>query len=170
MKSILGLVMLALLSLNSCKKSGPNQSSVETVDEIKTSSIFNEDQTSEIWEDYLRLKEALVASNFEKTKKAAQDLSANFAENVDSAINIYATNIVESENLKQQRENFSELTKNMGRVLNYSLAKGTIYKKFCPMAFNNKGAFWYSEGEEIRNPYFGERMLKCGKITDTIQK
>lgn len=38
--------------------------------------------------------------------------------------------------------------------------------QYCPMAFGNKGAYWFSETEEKRNPYFGDMMLKCGENRD----
>ena len=39
----------------------------------------------------------------------------------------------------------------------------TIYYQYCPMARDNKGAFWLSAVEEINNPYFGDAMLTCGE-------
>jgi len=39
---------------------------------------------------------------------------------------------------------------------------------FCPMAFDNAGAYWLSDTNAIANPYFGHKMLKCGKVTDQI--
>lgn len=33
---------------------------------------------------------------------------------------------------------------------------------FCPMAFNNKGAYWVQKQGEIVNPYHGMMMLHCG--------
>ena len=49
----------------------------------------------------------------------------------------------------------------------YTLAKSfgsnrTLYHDLCPMAFDDQGAYWLSESKEIRNPYFGDKMLKCG--------
>lgn len=47
-----------------------------------------------------------------------------------------------------------------------------VEKMFCPMAFNNQGAIWFQYGKEIRNPYYGQAMLKCGstqKIFDTLK-
>ncbi len=32
----------------------------------------------------------------------------------------------------------------------------------CPMAFNNKGAYWVQKKGEILNPYHGKMMLRCG--------
>jgi Cu(I)/Ag(I) efflux system membrane fusion protein len=33
---------------------------------------------------------------------------------------------------------------------------------------DNKGAYWLSEIEEIRNPYFGEKMLSCGETIESL--
>jgi Cu(I)/Ag(I) efflux system membrane fusion protein len=43
-----------------------------------------------------------------------------------------------------------------------------LYRIYCPMAFNNKGADWLQADKEIRNPYFGASMLKCGEVTEEI--
>jgi Cu(I)/Ag(I) efflux system membrane fusion protein len=36
------------------------------------------------------------------------------------------------------------------------------------MAFDNKGAYWLSNVSEIKNPYFGEKMLTCGSVQDSL--
>jgi Cu(I)/Ag(I) efflux system membrane fusion protein len=36
------------------------------------------------------------------------------------------------------------------------------------MANNNKGAVWLSMEEEIRNPYYGDAMLTCGSLIDSL--
>lgn len=51
------------------------------------------------------------------------------------------------------------LQKQYGNKIN-----GTRYIAYCPMAFNNKGAYWLQREKEILNPYFGPVMLKCGEI------
>jgi len=43
-----------------------------------------------------------------------------------------------------------------------------LYRIHCPMSFNNKGADWLQADNEIRNPYFGASMLKCGEVTEEI--
>ena len=45
-----------------------------------------------------------------------------------------------------------------------------VYLEFCPMAFDNKGGFWISKEKEIKNPYFGDKMLKCGEVKKTFDK
>jgi Cu(I)/Ag(I) efflux system membrane fusion protein len=37
------------------------------------------------------------------------------------------------------------------------------------MAFNNEGAYWLSDSEQIRNPYFGDKMLTCGVVKEKLQ-
>jgi hypothetical protein len=45
---------------------------------------------------------------------------------------------------------------------------GKVYQQFCPMAFDNAGANWLSNDAAIRNPYFGDKMLECGEVKDSI--
>jgi Cu(I)/Ag(I) efflux system membrane fusion protein len=46
--------------------------------------------------------------------------------------------------------------------------QGPLYKIHCPMAFNDTGADWLQKDKDIRNPYFGASMLKCGVIKQVI--
>ncbi|GMV98640.1 MAG: hypothetical protein AMXMBFR83_29890 [Phycisphaerae bacterium] len=45
---------------------------------------------------------------------------------------------------------------------------GPLVEAFCPMAFDNKGGRWLQAARDIRNPYFGEKMLRCGEIQGLI--
>jgi hypothetical protein len=38
------------------------------------------------------------------------------------------------------------------------------------MANGDNGAYWLSNEAKIRNPYFGDAMLKCGVVKDSIKK
>ena len=44
-----------------------------------------------------------------------------------------------------------------------------IYKDFCPMYNDNKGAIWLSESKEIKNPYFGKSMSTCGTVKEELK-
>ncbi|UZP66199.1 efflux RND transporter periplasmic adaptor subunit [Desulfovibrio mangrovi] len=46
---------------------------------------------------------------------------------------------------------------------------GPVYELHCPMAFDNKGANWLQTDEDIRNPYFGAAMYKCGEVTRQLK-
>ena len=61
------------------------------------------------------------------------------------------------------------LSDEIEELVSSSITSGTIYKQYCPMALNNTGGYWLSSEEKILNPYFGDKMLKCGKIDSKIQ-
>lgn len=44
--------------------------------------------------------------------------------------------------------------------------QGGLEVIFCPMAFNNKGAYWVQKKGEVTNPYHGKMMLRCGDAVD----
>jgi len=46
----------------------------------------------------------------------------------------------------------------------------TWYVAFCPMYDDDRGAYWLSEFEEIKNPYFGDMMLRCGEVRETLRE
>lgn len=48
-------------------------------------------------------------------------------------------------------------------------ADGPVYELYCPMAFDSKGASWLQKDEDIRNPYFGAAMYKCGEVTRQLK-
>lgn len=39
-----------------------------------------------------------------------------------------------------------------------------LYLSFCSMALSGKGAYWLQDSKDIKNPYLGVKMLKCGEI------
>lgn len=80
-----------------------------------------------------------------------------------------AEHINETQDAGHQRDHFESFSNNLFTVVKtFKANKTTIYQQFCPMAFDNKGAFWLSDKAEIRNPYFGDKMLKCGKVTEKL--
>jgi hypothetical protein len=54
-------------------------------------------------------------------------------------------------------------------VKSSKVVSGSLFVEYCPMANNNEGGFWLSNEKEIKNPYFGDMMLKCGSVKETIQ-
>ena len=73
-----------------------------------------------------------------------------------------------SSDIQFQREKFVIVTAGVEKILEDNIAKGVFYKQYCPMAFNNTGGYWLSNSKEIRNPFFGDKMLKCGRIDKEI--
>lgn len=77
-----------------------------------------------------------------------------------------ATQIASSKDLKHQRDHFAIFSTNL-----FTLAKGLklssqpVYYDYCSM----KKAYWLSGDATIKNPYFGNAMLTCGKTTETLK-
>lgn len=126
---------------------------------------FKDEQGKEVFNAYLELKNALVQTDADGAKSAAQKLEKALGEKEAASV---AKELAATSDVNVQRELFSELNKAMEPVLKESISEGKIYKQFCPMAFEGKGDYWYSDSDQIRNPYFGDKMLKCGRVDDTI--
>lgn len=170
------LVTTVVLSMISCKEN-KQDATTSTSEEMKVQNEttvnilnqeFKDDMTGETWHAYLKLKRALVKSNTEDAQMAASAMAENYGEE-QAEIKDLAQQIATSADLEKQRELFAALTEKSGPLFTDALADRTVYKQFCPMAFNNRGGYWYSDVAEIRNPYYGDKMLKCGKVVKEIQ-
>ena len=123
-----------------------------------------------VFEQYLQIEAALVNTDASKTAAAASKLQEMLKEmNADEATQTAVAAMAGSEDIKVQRENFETLSTGLEKMLTGALKSGTLYKQYCPMAFNNKGAYWISSSEDILNPYFGDKMLKCGRVDSKVK-
>jgi Cu(I)/Ag(I) efflux system membrane fusion protein len=142
-------------------------------------------QVNNLLDQYMKLKDYLVLDDSKMAKQAASSLlkavsgvdmkllsgdshlkwmevSGGIAESLASIIN--------SEGLEQERKAFQTLSKDLySAIKTFGLIDKTVYYQFCPMYDNNKGGYWLSETEEIRNPYFGKIMLSCGETRETLK-
>ncbi|WP_374950948.1 DUF3347 domain-containing protein [Mucilaginibacter sp.] len=130
--------------------------------------------------NYIALKNALAGSNATLAKSRSGELLASLsvpAKGLTSAqqklmgtyldkLKFDSRHISETTVIDHQREHFESLSKNM-----YALVSGlkmnstTLYQQYCPM----KKASWLSETADIRNPYYGDDMMECGKVTATLK-
>lgn len=130
------------------------------------SAEFKDENTARAYEFYVEIKDALVNTDAETTKTKAQELSEIGAK---EGVTAAAQEIAASDDVNKQREAFSDLTVAMENQLEGALASGEIYKQYCPMAFEGKGDYWLSNSKDIFNPYYGDKMLKCGRVDATIK-
>lgn len=70
------------------------------------------------------------------------------------------------ENKRKSFEIISNHLLELTRVVQYDRA--VVYLIHCPMAFNNKGADWLSNSDEVINPYLPKIMPSCGEVKDSI--
>jgi hypothetical protein len=139
---------------------------------------------SPIIQNYILLKNALVASNPEETKACAESMlkeinktdtskfSSTQREIWDTKIEIIkgnAAHISETSEISHQRDHLNPLSEAMFELIKSFKGEKTLYYDFCPMANDNKGGYWLSETEEIENPYYGNDMLNCGEVIESVK-
>ena len=125
--------------------------------------------SSQLLQTYLNIKNALVNDNANVASVDALKfikLNNNDAEipgkNTREALLKQATQISRTENIEKQREFFASLSTNMHDSIKAAKRnKEAIYYSYCPM----KKSYWLSEYKDIKNPYYGNTMLTCGKVT-----
>ncbi len=139
-------------------------------------------------DSYFQLKDQFIKENDTLITKGTEQLIAdiNAAAGVlselkaDSSIvstaKSYTTGIgnelaavKQEKDIEERRKSFQVLSEQLYdliRTVKYDRA--VVYHQYCPMAFNDAGAFWLSNSSDIRNPYLPKKMLICGEVKDSI--
>lgn len=165
------LILACLTLWVSCKdKAEQAQPAAETQPEPAqaaaaeaTGPRFADASASDAWKAYMDLRLALVQTDAQAASGAAGHL-AEVLEQGQPSLGELAGQIRDQQDVEAQRALFSEFIGQSETFFTEALQEGTLYKQYCPMAFGNKGGYWFSDVDEIRNPYFGDKMLKCGKV------
>lgn len=142
----------------------------------------------EVRDQYLALKDAFVATDGKAADQAAQSLAtageklkiqlgsehqATLTPQVDSIItNAKQIAGIKDDNaiLGKKRAAFEHISNAAYHLFqNADLTNSGLYVQHCPMAFKNKGASWLAAEQDIRNPYYGDKMLECGEVTETMK-
>lgn len=174
----LTITTILLIGLASCGDAKNKQNNeINTPEEIETKKAntpeiveasFSDEMIGKVFNAYQQIRIALVNSNSEEVNLAAENLAKSLTAEGDE-MNSMVMAMAETKDIEKQRQLFSQMTAEVETLFKESISEGAIYKQFCPMAFDGKGGYWISDVEEIRNPYYGEKMLKCGKVTETIK-
>ena len=169
MKKTIMIALVALVSFGAYAQHDHAAHSDNKADQ--QTAKFKDDKLGTAYAHYIHLKDALVASNSDEAKKAAAELQKSLASlpNAKKASD-EAAKVSSASDLEDQRKAFSGLSNAMASLVkNGKLASGSLYVEYCPMANNNEGGFWLSNEKQIKNPYFGDAMLKCGSVKETVQ-
>ena len=133
---------------------------------------------------YIQLKDAFVKSDGTSSSSASKTLFTSIQEVNMNELNAEththwmkvvndlkedAEYISNTKDITDQRNHFMNLSKNLYTLIKVSKSETPIYYQFCPMANKGKGANWLSLENKIKNPYYGNQMLTCGKVVETIQ-
>lgn len=187
MKSLINFV-ITLAAVTLFAACGNNQKPVETdahaghnhapgeghgasTEKSSASVSIKDDKLNAVYQHYIHLTTALVNGDMAEAKVAATAITLGSKSlSNGAALTALATKIGAAANLEVQRTLFAELSNDfIARVKQAGLTSGEIYVEYCPMALNDKGASWLSNQKDIKNPYFGESMLTCGEVKETIK-
>jgi Cu(I)/Ag(I) efflux system membrane fusion protein len=156
------------------------------IDKSKVSSKFKQ-QLGNVVKQYLSIKDKLVSDNsdiqssvkaFQQSlKKVDMSLVMEDAHNVWmselKSMNKELKLLSKAVNIDEQRTIFLSISKSLSdatQKLGVEMtANQSLYIQFCPMANDDKGGYWLSTEKEIKNPYFGSKMLKCGEVKQEIK-
>ena len=164
--------------------SNPDLKTAIVASEIKISIDFI-NQLNKVFDNYIVLKNAFVDGDISGVKKAAEEVRRSIDGTDMNLISRDAmaqwmrllpdlkkdlAQISSSDNIQEQRGSFSGFNDVFYKVVKtFGLRGKTVYYQFCPMAIDNKGAYWLSEESDIKNPYFGDAMLTCGETKETLK-
>ena len=184
-------VIVILFSFSACNSNGSKENNTKSSDTTQANiSVNNVTEkkavtSNEVLAAYLQLKNALVNDNGKEAATAAKEIitawkkidqasltaeQKKIYDDVNEDIQEHAEHISKNgDKIEHQREHFDLLSD-----IIYELVKGiplgrTLYKDRCLMYNDNKGAIWLSEVREIKNPYYGKKMLTCGVIKEEIK-
>ncbi|RIA09500.1 Cu(I)/Ag(I) efflux system membrane fusion protein [Flavobacteriaceae bacterium MAR_2010_72] len=162
-----------------------NEQSEHTMNErLKVSAQFQE-QLKVVFNDYINLKNALVKEDSKTSSESASSLLNNLSKvnmkllsdnnahsswmSLEGNIKSSATSISKSSTIILQRDHFKHLSSHLIHAVQLFGVNEKVYVEFCPMADNNKGAYWLSKENKVINPYFGDAMLTCGEVKQVIE-
>ena len=144
-----------------------------------------QNQLKAVFNDYIHLKDALVKEDSKNVIKEAKKLVENLVKvdmklltaskahthwmTLEKEIKNATNSISKTSNIKEQRNHFKHVSSYITNAIEVFGINEKVYHQFCPMADNNKGAYWLSKEEKVVNPYFGKAMLTCGEVKQIIE-
>ncbi|MCA9038088.1 MAG: DUF3347 domain-containing protein, partial [Planctomycetaceae bacterium] len=141
-----------------------------------------------VWQQYLVVGNALATDNLADAENGAAVLETLATEVDGSLLEPPASDVwkreqasllkliaslQEADDIAAARNSFLPISQEIG-VLAQSFGFGSeapVWELHCPMAFRGKGATWYQDNDQVRNPYFGATMLKCAdRVSRVVSK
>jgi len=147
---------------------------IATTQTTQAHDAADSNRLSQMLQSYYNIKDALVAGNSKTASESATDFIKNLngislkliSEGNVSSLLKDAGKIADAKSIDKQRAAFANFSTNITAVAKkLKLGNQPLYIQYCPM----KKASWLSSEQAIKNPYYGNSMLTCGKVTGTIQ-
>lgn len=183
-------ILISIFFITSCNNK-PQQAAdkQKPQDAVSNLSSTQTQELTDILYKYYTLKNALVEDDTKLADESAdvlskaslklkgtfdEDTSRNYSELSNLLTNISNKSIelttIQDPTTEKKRIVFEDISDYVYSLIKKAeISNITVYRQYCPMAFNDAGAYWLSSNEEILNPYFGHKMPECGEIAEVIK-
>jgi len=161
-----------------------NENQINMNERLTVSKDF-QNQLKVVFNDYIKLKDALVKDDSNNVMAESKRLLASLSKidmkllrdndahnqwmSLEKEIKASANSISNTSKIKKQRTYFKTLSSYLTNAIEVFGINEKVYHQFCPMADKNKGAYWLSKEKKVINPYFGNAMLTCGEVKQVIE-
>lgn len=139
---------------------------------------IKDERLNAVYQQYVHLTEALVKGDMTNARIAGNAIQAGMNETAQTGaketkesalLKASAEKIAKASDIESQRKAYAGMSAELiALVKKAGVANGELYVSYCPMVFDDEGASWLSMDKKILNPYFGDKMLTCGEIKETI--
>lgn len=129
---------------------------------------------------YFSIQDALASDHLDDAKSAAGNTlksltrldTARLSESAvifwvprRNAVQTALTSIANAPDIGAARRHFEPLSVHLTAMIDrLNIGPIRFYEFHCPMAFNDAGANWLQKENDLKNPYYGDAMLKCGTL------
>lgn len=152
--------------------------------EMPKTEVQEVNQLKAVFDNYFIVKDAMISSDGTATSAASKVLftAINNVKMDQLEMDVHmvwmkvinsmkedAEHIADTKDIKHQRDHFISLSNDIYALMSVAKYEVPVYYQYCPMANDGKGANWLSKENEIKNPYYGSKMLTCGKTVSTIK-
>ncbi len=165
--------LFVFAACNQAEKQEQETTQSDSINVYKPVEIELSDASIDLaYDQYLKLKDVLVLSDSLQTQTAAKELASSLAK-VSGSENTakVASDIANESSLSKQRILFTSLSNELINIFKKAeITSGSMFVQYCPMANEGEGGYWLASETEIRNPYYGDEMLNCGEVKETIEK
>lgn len=164
------LLVITALTIVSCSNNPTQNNSEAAQTANENAPQFEDSLVNNVYQHYIHLKTALVNNDDSEAKNGAESLETVLTAAENTEVAAIAADIKSAGDIEARRAFFDNLSESLTSFFkSKKLVSGVIYKQHCPMANNDNGGSWLSSEKEIRNPYYGDKMLKCGTIEEEIK-
>ena len=141
--------------------------------QVKAQDAVDQSRLTKVLQSYYSVKDALVSGDAAAASAGATAFIKNlngisYKHISEGNVNVLlhdAGTIADAKTIDKQRNAFANFSTNMTTLAKtLKLSDQPVYIQYCPM----KKASWLSSEQGIKNPYYGNAMLSCGKVMETI--